>query len=150
LAGGIILSVVLAWGALNGSARAQPSFYEAAAQIIPVLILALAVEQLWIRLSFTELVLIMAALVIGETAALISAALAFKHKVKVMTDHKVTYKEEYLVWSKRWLTDELALLVALGLVVGLYAVLRTTLAQPQSQAPSDRQPRKPVTPLPPS
>ena len=120
---GIVAVSVVAWYARSeGGKRASASFYESAAQIIPVLLVALAVEQRvrdnWDALSFAVKAQVIAALVIGEATALVAVALG-----------RTTSEGDYLVFASRPRTDLLACLSAVSLVIGFCGVVLVTLVQ---------------------
>lgn len=115
---GLIVVGLLVVAAIPGGIPAQPSFYETTAQVIPVLILALAVEQVWRPgWSFMLLLLVVAILVAGEFAAMVGTAY----------DVQENGHTGYLVASSRPLTDMLEYFAVVGLGVGLIAVLWSTV-----------------------
>jgi NhaP-type Na+/H+ or K+/H+ antiporter len=79
LTSAIVLTLVIAYSVWHGGQRASKSFYEMAAQIIPVLILALAVERNvqhgWRQWHPTCRLQVLVALAVAESAALIGATL---------------------------------------------------------------------------
>ena len=97
---------------------AQQSFYDTAAQVIPVLILALVVDRVWRHgWSFGLLLAVLTFLVAGEFCAMIGAAYAVQTSAGA----------DYLLASSRLLTDVLEFFVVAGLGVGLIAVLWGTV-----------------------
>ena len=160
LAGVIAFVAVLVWAVVPGGQRAEPGFYQVAAQIIPVIILALAVERLWIGWSWRPRAFVLAPLVLGEIAALSAAALAKQPVGGYDVEQRVGgYDVEqraggYVVRCSgkliealnldtngcaRTLTDILGALTAFGLIIGLIAVLLTTLAERRSDPPTPSQ-----------
>ena len=142
LAVGTASIVILAWAFLPGGTRAQPGFYETAAQIIPVLILALAVEQLWGGWTLPYRAVVLVPLVAGEIAALSAAALATQ--VFSGGDYLVRCSAKIVDWGaascSRILTDVLGALTAISLIVGLVAVLLNTLTvRPRDAQPAARE-----------
>jgi hypothetical protein len=113
----VALFVVAAW---PGGIRAQPSFYATAAQVIPVLILALAVERVWRAWSFWERLILALVLVGGEAAAMFATAYDVQPK-----GH--TY---YEVASSRVFTDMLVWAAVASIGVGLIGVLWSTIFEP--------------------
>jgi hypothetical protein len=107
------------WAALGGGRRASESFYAIAAQILPVLILAVAVEETvharWREWKAAYRLQVTGALLFAELAALIVIALGEEES------------DGYVVWSSRWLTDVLTWLTVVGLLVGFVAVVGRTL-----------------------
>lgn len=114
---GVIALIVVAiavWAALDGGTRAQPDFYATTAQVIPVLILAFIVEKTpWEAWNRGYRVIVVVALVLGESAALTAAALA----------EQTDPGGQYLVAASRLLTDLLVAVIVLSLGVCLVAVL---------------------------
>jgi hypothetical protein len=128
---GIGLILILVWAVLPGGTRAQPGFYEAAAQIIPVLILALAVERLWSRWTLPYRTIVLVPLVAGEIAALSAAALATprgKSGERLVACSAKVAESRDSTRCAQVLTDVLGALTAFGLFIGLVAVLLNTLA----------------------
>jgi hypothetical protein len=140
--GGIVFVVVIVWSFLGGGTRASRSFYEIGAQVIPVLIVALAVERepqtSWKRWPRSIRVQLFAALVAGEAAALTAVALgrdtvaSTASAVETGTSgSKLTLSlddsGEYLVEGHRFLTDFISWLTVVGLCVGFIAVAWSTL-----------------------
>ena len=102
-----------------GGVRAQPSFYTTAAQVIPVLILALVVDQVW-RPEWRRrpvLLAVLAMLVVGEFAAMLGAAY----------DVQKQGHTDYLIASSRLISDLLEFFAVVGLGVGLTFVLWSTV-----------------------
>jgi hypothetical protein len=126
---GVIVSALLVVAVLPGGTRAQPSFYATAAQIIPVLILALAVDRVWREWSFKGRLLVVALLLMGEIAAMIGTAYDV---------HKKGHPG-YLVASSRLLTDLLEFFAVASLGVGLIGVLLTRLFEPAATGAGERQ-----------
>jgi hypothetical protein len=126
---GVIVVALLVVAVLPGGTRAQPSFYETAAQIIPVLILALAVDRVWLGWSFKGRFLVVALLLMGEIAAMIGTAYDV---------HKEGHAG-YLVASSRLVTDLLEFFAVASLGVGLIGVLLTRLFEPAATGADERQ-----------
>jgi hypothetical protein len=126
----LIVLGLLVIAVIPGGRRAQPSFYATAAQVIPVLILALAVEHVWRPgWPFTLLLIVVAILVAGEFAAMVGTAY----------DVQKNGHTDYLVASSRLLTDMLEFFAVAGIGVGLTAVLWSTAFRPDARATSDAQ-----------
>jgi hypothetical protein len=115
----LVLGVV---AVMPGGTRAQPSFYAAAAQVIPVLLLALVVERLWRGWRSMARVPVVVLLVLGEVAAMLGTA--YDVQTKGHTD--------YLVASSRLRTDLLEYFAVVGVGVGLIAVLWNTFFEPDA------------------
>jgi hypothetical protein len=114
----VVLVLLFVVAAVPGGIRAQPSFYATAAQVIPVLILALAVEGVWRTWATTERLIVASLLVSGETAAMLATAYAVQEKGR-----------DYVVASSRLFTDMLVWLTVAAIGVGLIAVLWGTLSE---------------------
>jgi hypothetical protein len=119
LVGVVLVIAVVLYARAKGGQRASASFYETAAQIIPVLIVALAVEQpaSWETLSWAVRIQVVAALLVGEVTAVLAVALG---KAEEPTG-------DYIVFSSQPLTDLLSWLSVLSLAVGFVGVLWITL-----------------------
>lgn len=118
VATGLIVLGLLVVAVIPGGIPAQPSFYETTAQVIPVLILAVAVDRVWRPgWDFNLLLLVVALLVAGEFAAMIGTAYDVQQRGHT----------GYLVASCRRLTDMLEYFAVVGLGVGLIAVLWSTV-----------------------
>ena len=115
----VVLVLLFVVASVPGGIRAQPSFYATAAQVIPVLILALAVEGVWRTWATTERLIVASLLVSSETAAMLATAYAVQEK-----EHA-----DYVVASSRLFTDMLVWLTVAAIGVGLIAVLWGTLSE---------------------
>jgi hypothetical protein len=118
--GVVALTLIVLYARAKGGKRASASFYETAAQIIPVLIVTLVVEQgvreSWETLSWAFRFQVVAALLIGEVAAVLAVALGTATEPN----------GEYLVYG-RTRTDLLAWLSVAGLAVGFVGVVWISL-----------------------
>jgi hypothetical protein len=114
----LVVLVLLVVAVIPGGARAQPSFYMATAQVIPVLILALAVNHLW-RPGWSRLMLlaVVVMLVVGEFAAMLGTAYDVQNKGHT----------DYLIASSRLFSDLLEFFAVVALGVGLIVVLWSTV-----------------------
>ena len=120
--------VLLVVAVVPGGVRAQPSFYATAAQVIPVLILALAVNQVWRpRRRHPILLAVLAMLVVGEFAAMLGTAY----------DVQKQGHADYLIASSRLISDLLEFFTVVGLGVGLTVVLWSTVFPPVVNTASD-------------
>jgi hypothetical protein len=126
---GLVVLGLLVYAVVPGGIRAQPSFYGTAAQVIPLLILAIAVERVWHPgWRFELLLLVVRLLVVGELAALVGNAYDVREKGQA----------DYLVASSRLVTDMLEYFAVVGIGVGLMAVLWSTVFRSDVNAGSDR------------
>jgi hypothetical protein len=124
----LVILVLLVVAVIPGGDRAQPSFYMAAAQVIPVLILALAVNHLWRpRWSRLMLLAVVVMLVVGEFAAMLGTAYDVQEKGHT----------GYLIASSRLISDLLEFFAVVALGVGLIVVLWSTVFLPDVTAASD-------------
>jgi hypothetical protein len=116
---------------IPGGVRAQPPFYTTAAQVIPVLILAIAVNQVWHPGSRHRptLLAVVAMLVVGEFAAMLGTAY----------DVQEQGQTQYLIDSSRLFSDLLEFLTVVGLGVGLTVVLWSTVFPQDVNAASDKE-----------
>jgi hypothetical protein len=127
----VTVLVLFVVAVIPGGVRAQPSFYTTAAQVIPVLILALAVNQVWHpgRRHRPILLAVVAMLVVGEFAAMLGTAY----------DMQKQGQKEYLIDSSRQFSDLLEFLTVVGLGVGLTVVLWSTVFPQNAKAASDKE-----------
>jgi uncharacterized BrkB/YihY/UPF0761 family membrane protein len=125
----LTILVLFVVAVIPGWVRAQPSFYATAAQVIPVLILALVVDQVWRPgpRSRPILLAVVAMLVVGEFAAMLGTAY----------DVHKQGQTEYLINSSRLSSDLLEFLTVVGLGVGLTVVLWNTVFPQNVHAGSD-------------
>jgi hypothetical protein len=146
-AGLLLLAAVVAYSAVPTGKRASQAFYEAGAQIIPVLIVALAVERdphrNWTAWPLKGRLQVFTAIAVGEVAALIALALgddelptagpltalppAAPARNVIAAALQQGEGREYIVFSSQFISDLLTGLTVLGLLVGFAAVVWSTL-----------------------
>ena len=110
----VVALLVLALVPIHGLGPARSSLYETAALVIPLLVLALAVDDAWrAEWDFLLLLVVIVFLVMGEFASMIGTAYDVQTR-----EHKA-----FLVASSRPLTDIMEFFTVAGLGVGLITVL---------------------------
>ena len=125
----VLALLVLAVIPIHGVHPAERSLYETAALVIPLLILALAVDHAWRPgWDFLLLLIVLGFLVAGEFASMIGTAY----------DVQTRGHKDFLLISSRPLTDILEFFAVAGLGVGLIAVLWGLVFRDTAPGPRER------------